>query len=84
MNVAGIQFSAVRRLLEEHGYLLSKIQGSHRVFVHADKSKPVIMIPLRDRGVSPAHVQAIRRIMDETRVISPEEFDAAITRAKAG
>lgn len=78
--VKAVPFAALQNLLEQHGYVLFSVRGSHRIFRHADNDKPVIVLPVHNSRVTAAHMRAVRRVLDETAVVPAEEFDAAIRK----
>jgi predicted RNA binding protein YcfA (HicA-like mRNA interferase family) len=74
----GTQLSQVQHVLEDAGYVLSEVDGSHRMFVHADKQKPRIVLPVKGYRVSQAHVHAMRRVLDESGTLPASKFDEQI------
>ncbi|MBY0312406.1 MAG: type II toxin-antitoxin system HicA family toxin [Phycisphaerales bacterium] len=58
-----VRFAVVRKLLEKHGYTLSRISGSHHVFTKAGAD--TISIPVHRGKVKPFYVGAIRKLLGE-------------------
>ena len=57
-----IRFAEVQRLLEQHGYRLKRISGSHHIF---DKTgSPLIAIPVHHGKVKPVYVRKIRKAFE--------------------
>jgi predicted RNA binding protein YcfA (HicA-like mRNA interferase family) len=54
-----IRFAEVKRLLESHGWVLSRIKGSHHVFTKAGESPTVI--PVHHRKVNHVYVREIKK-----------------------
>jgi predicted RNA binding protein YcfA (HicA-like mRNA interferase family) len=50
-----VRFAVVRRLLEQKGYALIRIRGSHHVFEKTGKS--MIVIPVHRGKVKPVYVR---------------------------
>lgn len=71
-------FASIQRVLERSGYVLVRLGGSHRLFRHGDRTKPEFLLPLKNSGVTEAHVLAVRRILDESGVLAAEAFDQLI------
>jgi predicted RNA binding protein YcfA (HicA-like mRNA interferase family) len=58
-----IRFSLVRKILEEHGWALTRIAGSHHVFTKADNLP--ISIPVHRGRVKAIYVRKVERIIAE-------------------
>ena len=57
------QFLVVRRLLEKHGWTLSRINGSHHVFI--GQGRPLISIPVHRGKVKSVYVRRIEKAIRE-------------------
>ena len=57
------RFSKVRRLLEAHGWILTRISGSHHVFTKAGRTP--LSIPVHQGKVKPFYVRQVRKIIQE-------------------
>ena len=57
-----VRFAEVRRLLESHGWELSRIQGSHHVFTKEGETP--IVVPVHNRRAKYAYVREIRKKLD--------------------
>jgi len=55
------RFPAVRRLLEQNGWSLVRISGSHHVFEKAGSD--LMVIPVHRGKVKPAYVRKIQKII---------------------
>ena len=58
-----VRFAEVRRLLEQHGYTLARISGSHHIFTRAG-SEP-FTIPVHGNKVKPYYVKDIKKRLGE-------------------
>lgn len=54
-----VRFAVVRKLLEDHGYTLVRISGSHHIFTRAG-SEP-FTIPVHRNTVKPFYVKDIKK-----------------------
>jgi predicted RNA binding protein YcfA (HicA-like mRNA interferase family) len=57
------RFAVVRKLLEDHGWCLTRIGSSHHIFEKAGQS--LISVPVHHGRVKPAYVRKIRKIIDQ-------------------
>ncbi|NJO55497.1 MAG: type II toxin-antitoxin system HicA family toxin, partial [Rhodospirillales bacterium] len=56
-----IQFKQVRRLLEAHGWVLSRIHGSHHIFTKPEAQ--TVSIPVHHRKVKAIYVKQIEKLI---------------------
>ena len=54
-----VRFAVVRRALEQHGYTLARVSGSHHVFAKA--GSPIVVIPVHGNRVKPRYVAALEK-----------------------
>jgi predicted RNA binding protein YcfA (HicA-like mRNA interferase family) len=59
-----IRFAEVRRLLEQNGWTLSRISGSHHIFEKSGAN--LISIPVHRGKVKPAYVRKVQKAIEET------------------
>lgn len=71
-----VPFRDLLRLLEDKGFTLTTVRGSHRLFVHESSGAEVIL-PLRNppaRAV-PIYASLIRVTLDQKGLMEREAFD---------
>jgi len=71
-----VPFRDLLRLLEDKGFKLTVVRGSHRLFVH-EASGAEVILPFRNppaRAV-PVYARLIRVTLDQKGLMEPEEFD---------
>jgi predicted RNA binding protein YcfA (HicA-like mRNA interferase family) len=61
---SGISFRDLQRLLEKLGFRLSRISGSHHIYIHPRVPRPV-NIQSVEKGAKPYQVRQIRDIMEQ-------------------
>ncbi|WP_425615341.1 type II toxin-antitoxin system HicA family toxin [Anatilimnocola sp. NA78] len=68
-----VRFAEVRKLLEEAGYELARISGSHHIFVK--DGSDLVSIPVHKGLVKYGYVRRIQKIIDaeQAREEEPEE-----------
>jgi predicted RNA binding protein YcfA (HicA-like mRNA interferase family) len=74
-----VTYSRLIRILQDLGFEMTRVRGSHRVFKHPGSST-LIVLPYRS-GREPAqriHIAAVERILSETGFLSKEEFEELI------
>lgn len=54
-----VRFSEIRRLLEQHGFTLDRVRGSHHVFAKANET-PVI-VPVHHGKVKHVYLRQIQK-----------------------
>lgn len=59
-----VPFRKVRKLLENAGWVLERIQGSHHLFKHQD-SRIHLSIPVHKNLVKPCYVREIEKAIAE-------------------
>jgi predicted RNA binding protein YcfA (HicA-like mRNA interferase family) len=57
------RFAVVKTLLEENGWKLSRISGSHHIFEKV--GQPLLSIPVHHGKVKPVYVRKIRKIVEQ-------------------
>ena len=57
------RFAVVRKMLEDHGWVLTRISSSHHIFEKPGQS--LISIPVHHGKVKPAYVRKIRKILEQ-------------------
>lgn len=57
-----VRFTEVKRLLEQAGYTLARIRGSHHVFTQAGKTP--VTIPVHRGKVKPRYVRQVKKICE--------------------
>jgi len=62
--MSDVPFSEVLELLESHGWVLHRTWPPYFVFVHRDRSLP-LLIPVHDKKVSETYVGKIKKILAE-------------------
>ena len=63
-EVRNIRFSDLVSLLEELGFRLDRVRGSHRVYVHPALGRPLPLQPMRGEA-KPWQVRQVRRILED-------------------
>lgn len=58
------RFADIRRALEQHGWTLDRINGSHHVFVK--EGEQPISIPVHKGRVKPVYVRKIEKVLGIT------------------
>lgn len=56
-----VRFAVVRKLLEDHGWVLDRVRGSHHQFVKA--GMPTLPIPVHGGKVKYAYVRKIEKLI---------------------
>jgi predicted RNA binding protein YcfA (HicA-like mRNA interferase family) len=56
------RFAVVRKLLEQHGWLLVRISGSHHVF--KKPGAPDVSIPVHRGKVKPFYVRQVKKLVE--------------------
>jgi len=74
-----LTYSRLTKILENLGFEMSRVTGSHRVFKHPDSST-LIVLPYRSGRAPVQRIQiaAVERILSETGFLSREEFKELI------
>ena len=57
-----VRFAVVCKLLEQAGYELARVHGSHHIF--AKPGSPIVSIPVHRNQVKPFYVRQVQRIVD--------------------
>ena len=73
---ARVTLRYIEKLLSEIGFSELRTAGKHIVFQHRQTGTRVILP--RVRYVEIAHLSQIRRVLDETDILSKEEFDQTL------
>ena len=60
---SNVRFAEVRKLLETHGWTLSRIRGSHHVFTKPGAG--AVPIPVHHNQVKAAYVRKIQKLIAE-------------------
>ena len=76
-----VPFPEILSVLEAAGYVMARVAESHYVFVHGDKKRPMIFLPVRRGRIRSPYVLAARRLLDESGAMSAKSFDSALRRA---
>ena len=63
-------FSDVRKLLEQEGLLLDRIQGSHHIFTKDDLT---FVIPVHNNKVKTIYVKRVIELIEQTEIQKDEE-----------
>lgn len=74
-----ITYSGLTKILQNLGFELTRVRGSHKVFKHPDSST-LIVLPYRS-GREPArriHIAAVERVLSETGFLSRKKFEELI------
>lgn len=80
-----VRFSALRRLLEEHGFRMGNALGSHRVFLRPSDQSLLFFPPLNPTdSVPPQDLAATARLLDDRGVMRRDDFDSALRRSNGG
>jgi predicted RNA binding protein YcfA (HicA-like mRNA interferase family) len=58
-----VRFAEVRRLLESHGWSLSRIHGSHHIFNKPGKG--ILSVPVHHQKVKRPYVRKIKKALEE-------------------
>ena len=58
-----VRFAEIRRLLEDHGWTLDRISGSHHIFTKPGERS--ISIPVHHGRVKPGYVGRIKKELGE-------------------
>ena len=59
-----VRFSVIRKQLEEHGWFVSRINGSHHIFVKQGDPRNV-SVPVHNQKVMPVYVKKVEQICSE-------------------
>lgn len=57
-----VRFAEVRRLVEQHGWVLARIKGSHHTFERPDGT--IYTIPVHNNRVKPFYVREIKKELE--------------------
>ncbi len=57
------RFAEVKKLLESHGWTLTRINGSHHIFTKP--GRPNVIIPVHRGKVKPAYARQAQKIIEE-------------------
>jgi predicted RNA binding protein YcfA (HicA-like mRNA interferase family) len=78
-----VTYKALTSFLQEHGFQLHRVKGSHHLFVHPP-SDTSILLPADSsaKPAMPSQVVAVRRVLDE-RGLAADAFDREIAGAPA-
>jgi predicted RNA binding protein YcfA (HicA-like mRNA interferase family) len=72
-NPKGVKYSEIETLLLRFGFRLSRVTGSHHIFVYGDESSATnVIIPVHGNTVRAIYVKDALTIIDE---LFPEESD---------
>ena len=58
------RFAVIRKMLEDHGWRLTRISSSHHIFEKTGQS--LISIPVHHGKVKPSYVRKIHKILEQT------------------
>lgn len=74
-----ITYSGLTKMLQNLGFELTRVRGSHRVFRHPDSST-LIVLPYRSgrESARQIHITAVERVLSETGFLSREKFEELI------
>ena len=80
-----IRFSAVRRVLEHHGFSVKRVPGSHYLFTHA-ATGAAMTFPMQSPNatVRSPFVIAAARVLDERGIVARDVFRHELMDASAG
>ena len=79
-----VTYKALTSFLQEHGFELHRVEGSHHLFVHT-ASDTSILLPADSsaKPAMPSQVVAVRRVLDERGLVAADAFDREIASARA-
>jgi predicted RNA binding protein YcfA (HicA-like mRNA interferase family) len=58
-----VSFSAIRKLVEQHGWILVRIRGSHHIFRLPDGR--IYVVPVHRNKVKYAYLREIQKLLNE-------------------
>lgn len=58
-----VRFAIVKKTLEDHGWVLNRISGSHHIFTKAGRTP--ISIPVHRNKVKPKYVRDVQKAIEE-------------------
>ncbi|MGV0023543.1 type II toxin-antitoxin system HicA family toxin [Phormidesmis priestleyi] len=63
-------FSEIRKLLEQEGFLLDRITGSHHIFI---KDEVTFVVPVHNNRVKTIYVKRVIELIEQVEVQTDEE-----------
>lgn len=85
MKMQRTRFGDIRRLLEQNGFEMANVLGSHRAFLRRSDDTLLLFPPLRPADtVEEPYVAAAARILDERGVIPRQDFLAELQHVNGG
>ncbi|QNN23691.1 type II toxin-antitoxin system HicA family toxin [Planctomycetales bacterium ZRK34] len=58
-----IRFTIIRKTLEDHGWRLDRVKGSHHVFTKPGAD--TVSIPVHNNKVKPRYVRKVQKLIEE-------------------
>ena len=79
-----VAYKTLTSFLQEHGFQLHRVKGSHHLFVHPP-SDTSILLPADSsaKPAMPSQVVAVRRVLDKRGLVAADAFDREIAGAPA-
>ena len=73
-NPKGVSFADLQKVLEDYGFMLARITGSHHIFKTTIKGETVtITIPSHGKVVKPVYVREALSHIDEIEALGEDE-----------
>lgn len=69
-NPNNVTFSEIRKLLEQEGFLLDRITGSHHIFV---KDEITFVVPVHNNKVKTIYVKRVIELIEQIDTTTDEE-----------
>lgn len=69
-NPENAKFSDIRKLLEQEGFFLDRITGSHHIF---KKDETTFVVPVHNNKVKTIYVKRVIELIEQTEIQSDEE-----------
>jgi len=69
-NPNNVNFSDIRKLLEQEGFVLDRVTGSHHIFT---KDETIFVVPVHNNKVKTIYVKRVIELIEQTENQTDEE-----------